>query len=287
MISSIPLRKLAPPLRWFASQAARLIASNPLSETHDPGPGSFRTDLRESERRIPYPTHPFDLQHGTDTSGFIGGADLETGHPHDRYNTAYYAMSPFRFEQGMGRWLRDTPPGFAENYSFIDLGSGKGRALLLASALPFRQVIGVELHRELARVSEANVRIWEARRRARCPIRVHCQDAIGFRFPPGPCLLYLFHPFATPLLDVLLSSLAEQFQSRSDALDLLYFNPEGGDRIERHPGFRRLWTEVLPISEGDATADALANEGDLCSAYRWIGIPGEVAIGGAAACRDP
>jgi hypothetical protein len=41
--------------------------------------------------------------------------------------------------------------------SSLILGSGKGRALLVASELPFAKIIGVELSRELHRIAEQNL----------------------------------------------------------------------------------------------------------------------------------
>jgi hypothetical protein len=216
--------------------------------------------------------HPFDLQYGVDTSGYISGQNLISGHPHDHCNTAYYAMSPSRFAGAVNRWRQGAGAGTIEEYAFIDLGCGKGRALLMASALPFREAIGVELYPELARIARANVDRWAAGDHLACPTTILCQEATEFLFPRGPCLLYLFHPFGAPVLERLLNSIALQFRDRSDMLDIIYFNPEAGDLIERHPGFVRLWTEVLPMSREDAAADWLAGEDDLCSAYRWTGM---------------
>ena len=278
MISPTSLHRLSSHLRWCAFQASQLFKFGLDRSQQGPDPNltpkePFTHNLEPLPRRATEaPRHPFDLQYGTDTGGFIDGADLVTGHPHDRYNTAYYAMSPRRFERAMDRWVQASARGPLEKYAFVDLGSGKGRAVLLASQLPFREIIGVELHPKLAQVAERNVRRWREGHGTVRPIKICCQDATEFRFPEGSCLLYIFHPFAAPVLDHLLSVLAEQFETRPNALDLLYFNPEHGDRIDRHPGFRHLWTEVLPVLAEEAATDTLANDGDLCSAYRWIGL---------------
>lgn len=218
------------------------------------------------------PVHPFDQQYGTDTSGFISGSDLITGNPHDQYSTAYYAMSPSRFKAAIDKWL--SLGSSVADYNFVDLGCGKGRALLMASALPFRQAVGVELHPELVRIANANLEIWKACQRAMCCASTNLSDAVAYALPPGPCLLYLFHPFSEPLMKSLVRSLAEQFTHRDDPLEIIYFNPEAGQAFEHHPGFERIWTEVFPMSQQDAQADPYAGDDDLCSAYRWIGMVG-------------
>jgi SAM-dependent methyltransferase len=221
------------------------------------------------------PRHPFDERYGVETSGLIGGEELRSGHKHDVFNTAYYAMAPSRFQRVMEYWLADESHPAIENYSFIDLGCGKGRAALMASEFRFREVVGVELHASLAKIAEANVAAWKAAGRAKCPVRIVCQDATEFVFPPGPCLFYLFHPFRSPVLERLIERIESDFASRPGMLDLIYFNPEGGELLEAHGGFERLWTGVVPMSEEDAVADRVASPDDLCSVYRWTGSHGK------------
>ena len=55
-------------------------------------------------------------------------------------------------------------------YTFVDLGAGMGRAMLLAADYPFRAVVGVELHPTLARIARANLAIWRAAKRTRVPM---------------------------------------------------------------------------------------------------------------------
>src|SRR5947207_9000390 len=95
--------------------------------------------------------HPFDLRHGVDTSGLIGGGELRSGHRNDVFNTAYYGMSPSRFQRVMEYWIADQTHAALEDYCFVDLGCGKGRAVMMASEFAFREVVGVELHASLAR----------------------------------------------------------------------------------------------------------------------------------------
>lgn len=222
--------------------------------------------------QAPPPLHPFDQRYGVETSGLIPGEDLRSGHLHDGFNTAYYAMAPSRFQRVMEYWLADESHPSIENYSFVDLGCGKGRAVLMASEFRFREVIGVELHSSLAKIAEANVASWNSAKRAICPMRIVCQDATEFVFPSGRCLLYLFHPFRAPVFERLIERIESDFANRPGMLDLIYFNPEGGELFEKHGGFEQLWTGTLLMSEEDAAADRVASPEDLCSVYRWIGL---------------
>jgi hypothetical protein len=140
----------------------------------------------------------------------------------------------------------------------------------MASEFRFREVVGVELHASLANTAKANVAAWSAAGKAVCPVRIVCQDATEIVFPEGPCLLYLFHPFRSPVLERLIERIETDFAERQGMLDLIYFNPEGGELLQQHGGFELLWTGTVPMSEEDA-ADQIASPEDLCSVYRWIG----------------
>jgi hypothetical protein len=143
--------------------------------------------------------------------------------------------------------------------------------VMMASEFGFREVVGVELHPALAGIAEANVAVWSAGGRAVCPVRIVCGDATEFVFPEGPCLLYLFNPFAAPVMKRLVERIEADFAARPGMLDLIYFNPEAGQLLEDHGGFELLWTGTVAMSEEDRAVDLVASAEDLCSVYRWIG----------------
>ena len=245
--------------------------------------GTMRTALGRLQRQdgtvvVEKPAlHPFDQRYGVDTGGLIGGGDLRTGHKNDIFNTAYYGMAPSRFWRVVEDWISDSSHAAISQYSFVDLGCGKGRAVMMASELPFRQVIGVELNASLAKIAESNLAAWTGSTgagRAVCPVRILHQDATEFSFPEGPCLLYLFNPFAAPVVAHLIERLESEFAGRPGLLDVIYFNPEAGELLEAHPGFSLLWTGTVEMSEEDAAVDHVASPEDLCSVYRWTGTPG-------------
>ena len=229
--------------------------------------------------------HPFDLEFGVRTSGLIAGRHLKSGHRHDRQSTAYYGVAPSVFQSMVVRWRRTKPVGPIDVFTFVDLGAGMGRAVLLASEYPFREVVGVELHQTLAGIARKNAARWRAQGRAKAPMRVVCKDAVEFGFPSGPCVLFLFNPFGAPVLRLLLKKLASGLTKRAvkaGEVDILYVNNEHEGVLERQPGFIRLFHGEVRRSRADAIADhkILANQPDGeyattnwedCSIWRWSG----------------
>jgi SAM-dependent methyltransferase len=229
-----------------------------------------------------YTKHPFDEEFGVRTSGLVAGRHLKSGHRHDRHATAYYGVAPSVFQSLVKRWQRSRPAATIEEFSFLDVGAGMGRAVLLAAELPFRQVLGVELNPMLARIAQRNLTVWRASGRARAPMRVVCGDAVEFPLPAGPCLAFLFNPFGAPVMRRLLMAWSKALAGRPAPLDILYVNNEQESVLERQAEFARLFLGQIRRSRADAIADhkimasqpegeyASANYED-CSIWRWVG----------------
>lgn len=224
--------------------------------------------------------HPFDLEFGVRTSGLIAGRHLSSGHRHDAHNTAYYGVAPSVFRSLIVRWRQTKPIAPIDEFTFVDLGAGMGRAVLLASEYPFRQAIGVELHLTLAQRARKNAAVWRAAGRPLAPLRIVCADAVDFKFPDGPSIAFLFNPFGAPVLRRLLSKLAKSFAGRPNQLDILYINNEHERALELQSGFTRVFKGEVRRSRADAIADhkILANQPDGeyattnwedCSIWRW------------------
>jgi hypothetical protein len=226
--------------------------------------------------------HPFDLEFGVRTSGLIAGRHLKSGHKADRHNTAYFGVAPSVFREMIVRWRRSKPAAPIDEFTFVDLGAGMGRAMLLAAEFPFRAVVGVELNPTLARIGRRNIAIWRAAGRARAPMRMVCRDATEFELPPGPCVAFLFNPFGAPVLRKLLAAWTRNFARGERQLDILYVNNEQERVLRQQPGLVRLFAGQVKRSRADAIADhrILANQPDGeyavtnwedCSIYRWAG----------------
>jgi len=109
---------------------------------------------------------------------------------------------------------------------FLDYGSGKGRALMVAAQLPFRRVIGVELVPELCEIARKNIeRAWP---RLSCPkVEVHCADATEFVVPPDVTLIYLYNPFWDGVLSAVQNRIRESLDKRPRRLHVVYLLNRG------------------------------------------------------------
>lgn len=221
-------------------------------------------------RSVPKP-HPFDEQFGVDTNGLIVSRELAGGHAHDIFTNPYFGVPPSRFTGAIDQWKGCPGVGSIEQYSFVDLGSGKGRALLLASGMGFRDVTGVELNPELASIAERNAQIWTQAGRGGSPIAVICGDATDLQLPDGPVIVYLYNSFRAPVLRKLLDGWTAMARSRRSPVDLLYLYPEEDAVFSEFPQFEQLWAGKIGLS-ADEAADGVSSAEDPCSIYRLPGL---------------
>jgi len=114
-----------------------------------------------------------------------------------------------------------------EDFIFLDLGSGKGRTLLVASQFPFRRIIGVEFSAELHSIAKKNIRAYKSATQSCTAIESTCCDATAYRMPPENTVLFLFNPFKDPIVFQLLTNLRESLQSHPRQIYILYNNPVG------------------------------------------------------------
>jgi hypothetical protein len=136
------------------------------------------------------------------------------------FHSPYQPTEPSLFREMMA----SLPVAF-DTFTFVDLGSGKGRTLLMASEYPFRKIVGVELMAELHRAAEENIRAYHSATQRCSQIEAVCTDACEFVFPTEPLVLYLFNPLPESGLRRLIASLEKSLAANPRPLYVLYHNP--------------------------------------------------------------
>ena len=108
---------------------------------------------------------------------------------------------------------------------FVDLGCGKGRVLIQASAYPFARIIGDELDPDLAAVARRNVTNRASR------IAIESADVTTWTVPDDVTHVYLYNPFHGAVMDAALRRLRESLERSPRELRIGYFNPVDRDRL--------------------------------------------------------
>lgn len=139
------------------------------------------------------------------------------------------------------------------SFTFVDLGCGQAKALLIALRFPFRQVVGVELGAALCQVARDNVARYLAtrtRRETRCrDVQVDCANAADFPLPAGDLLIYLYRPFTGPVLDRVVKNIRDTQAASGARVFVVLCCPFEAHVFDRHPDFERRRTYAVISDE--------------------------------------
>lgn len=177
----------------------------------------FLRDSLPDRKRRRYGDIDYDWEYRVDTTGAtLSWRTRLLG----LFNSPYQPIEPELFREMMGALKVD----FSQ-YTFIDIGSGKGRALLLACEYPFRSVVGVELIPELNRIAEENIQKFDTSGTECGPVQSVCADATQFELPNKPLVILLFNPLPQVGLTRFIRNMERSIEQFPRPVWVLYANP--------------------------------------------------------------
>jgi hypothetical protein len=178
----------------------------------------FARESTPGRKKQRYGDVDYDWNHRVDTtSATVGWRERLLGALYSPYQPTDELL--FR------RMLDDLKIDFRE-FVFIDLGSGKGRTLLMASDYPFRHILGVELLPALHQIAEQNIALYKSASQLCYKLESVCADAREFVFPAESTVLYLFNPLTIQGLVKVLDNLEQSLRLAARPVYVLYHNPE-------------------------------------------------------------
>ena len=178
---------------------------------------AFVRESTPERRRQRYGDMEYDWERRVNTtSGTVGWRARLLG----MFHSPYQPTDPALFREMMA----SLPIAF-DQFTFVDLGSGKGRTLLMASEYPFRRIVGVELIAELHRAAEENIRAYHSTTQRCKQIEAVCADACEFVLRETPLVLYLFNPLPETGLRRLIRNLEQSLERSPRPVWIVYHNP--------------------------------------------------------------
>ncbi len=209
-------------LRWTWARLRRLVAS------------------RRARRARTASDRAFDKSRGVDTAAWVRITDLETSSPNVKLAVAYEPSRVEDFTFLMQKLAVDH-----SEFAFVDYGSGKGKVLILAADYPFMRIVGVEFSEPLDRIARRNI---EAIGPARSRIETVVADAVDFRLPDEPLVLYFFNPFEPPVLRRVLERVQDSLQRKPRPAYIVVTAPAEFIQVIEESGFSPIDVERNPWS---------------------------------------
>jgi hypothetical protein len=181
-----------------------------------------RTPLQHRLRE--YKDWRFDRKHNVNTDGSIQLNALSIDNPNRQHGQRYEAVPADVFHHMLGH----LPEIEHEDLTFVDFGSGKGRALLLASEYPFKQIVGVEFSFQLHKIAQGNIETYQSRTQKCKDLTSVCMDAVSFTLPSGNLLVFMANPFNEPVMKRVLGNIEASVNDQPRQIYIVYSNPQCG-----------------------------------------------------------
>ncbi|MFZ0815134.1 MAG: class I SAM-dependent methyltransferase [Candidatus Sulfotelmatobacter sp.] len=196
----------------------------------------FVRDSTPERRRARYGDADYDWDHRVNTtSAAVGWRDRLMGVFHSPYQPTESAL----FHEMIEALREHSGIDFSE-FVFIDLGSGKGRTLLMAADYPFRRIVGVELLQTLHEIAKQNLSGYHSESQKCFAMESICGDATEFPFPQEPMLLYLFNPFPETGMRRVIGNLEQSLREHPRSAYVLYHNPLLEHVLEQSAGLKKI-----------------------------------------------
>lgn len=174
----------------------------------------------------------YDVRHRVRTRGVVPVAKL--GLTHD--SIQYEGIVPKTLRKIIAAL------GPVDAYTFVDLGSGMGRAVLVASEFPFRRIVGVEIAPELHAIACRNLRRYRGPQHCR-DIHLVQLDALRYEPSSGETVFFFNFPFREAFMTRVVGNIERSLETHPRPAFLVFVNPETAHVVDRSPVFEPFITD--------------------------------------------
>ena len=182
----------------------------------------------------------FDERWGTDTADIMRMSALDFPVHMARQCVAYEASRPEIIDEIISLLIIDPA-----EFTFVDIGSGKGMVVICAAIQGFRQTLGLEFSHELIVIARNNASLVAKQTTLNAIPEFIQGDAKEFEAPGGPLLLYLYNPFGKTILNAFLDRVEASARRDRRPIYLAYANPHWAEVIND----RESWSEIAAGSD--------------------------------------
>ena len=172
---------------------------------------------------------------GVETNRAVYLSSLGYTHEHGAGGHAYEAIDEDKFIAA----LHELPISPLD-YCFVDLGSGKGRALFFAARAGFDKVIGVEFSEDLHLLAKKNIeaasKSWPNTNR----IEVIHGDARDYTPPSAATVLYFYNPFGFEIMARVLDNWEKSMLAHAHDVWVMYGNPTEVNLFKNSAHFQHI-----------------------------------------------
>jgi predicted RNA methylase len=165
-----------------------------------------------------------DRYYSIDTEGIVElpllGIDKDVGSRQE--------STPFNHISNILQTLKITPEDV-----FVDMGSGKGRVLLMAGLFPFKCIVGVDVSQKLNEICKLNIERMKKNLKAK-NFLIITSNANDYEIPDDATFIYFFNPFGMEVMKKVVERIIDSVDRHPRKVTIIWHNPKYEMEFERY-----------------------------------------------------
>jgi SAM-dependent methyltransferase len=175
-----------------------------------------------------------ERKYGLDTTGADELQHLKKENKSIAHATIYMPVSYSLLQELLAKLPRHC------RQHFVDIGSGKGRAVAVAAHVGFAKSTGIDFSEKLCKAAQANIKLTQ-KLVPDCTLTITCCNAENYPIPVDADCIFLFNPFDEFVMKTVLSNLLISIQKHHRYLYVIYVNPQFKNLFLQQ-GFREIYS---------------------------------------------
>lgn len=176
----------------------------------------------------------FDLAYGTDTWSRVEMQSLAFTSKSKEKALRYESTRTRPFNRLMAA-VR--PP---KSSTFVDIGAGKGRALILAGMYGFEKVVGIEFSPELCSIARENIERVRKKCGLDAAIEIVEADILDYQMKSEENIYYMYNPFGSEMTEKIAGMITDTLVMFPRKLTFIYGWPAHEKLFEKLGVFREM-----------------------------------------------
>lgn len=191
----------------------------------------YHSELKRIRRSDCITFKDFDEKYNIDTSHPIELAADNSGEYRPGYipnenkfpGSSGFQNTPLEIIDHFTDFLKKYPE--IEDYTFIDIGSGKGKVIFYNCIIdaPYKKYIGIEIDNEFNDIAINNLKTININ--ITKDIKFIESDICDYVIPDSPCIYYFYYPFNKSIFDIFINKNIEKMK-QTKSLVVILFEPE-------------------------------------------------------------
>ena len=162
----------------------------------------------------------------------IAEGDISKSSPYEALN--YYILETL---------LENFRKLFPHEKNIIDIGSGKGRVMVVAAHYGFKNITGVDFARELCAAAERNINKIKTEF-PETTFTIYCKDILNYTIDKSDKVFFLYNPFNKEIMEKLIEKIDRSVNQHSRTIYFIYANPQQKEVL-----LQNGYTEVFSIKK--------------------------------------